>query len=160
MSVFVKGMIKKLDDMWDDTRFVSEVAQSMFSDGTNNWGRIASLVAFGAVVAQHMKESGRKECVEQVAQEISTYLLTDQRDWLIKNNAWVSSERRKMGPEQTDEKPKKKKPSGGCVTAPIVQAVLGDLGFQLTLLFPCCVCRKDLWSFSKYRTQSRQSGTC
>lgn len=144
--------------MGDDTRFVSAVAQSMFSDGTNNWGRIASLVAFGAVVAQQMKESGRKECVEQVAQEISSYLLTDQRDWLIKNNAWVSSERRKMGPEQ--KKKRKNQPSGGCVTAAVVQAALGDLGSQLTLVSPCCFHRKDLWSFSKYRTQSRQSGTC
>lgn len=77
--------------------FVGLVAKSMFEDGNNNWGRVASLVTFGAVVAQYMKQHGRRECVEQVAQEISTYLLTDQRDWLIKNNAWVSSQGAEVG---------------------------------------------------------------
>ncbi|TNN41452.1 Induced myeloid leukemia cell differentiation protein Mcl-1 [Liparis tanakae] len=84
------GMINKLslDDRNDDTSFVREVAKSLFADGTTNWGRIASLVAFGAVVCQHLKEKNRGNCVELVGQEISTYLLSDQRDWLVKNNAW------------------------------------------------------------------------
>lgn len=84
------GMINKLslDDRGENADFVSDVAKSLFSDGTTNWGRIASLVAFGAVVAQYLKENGRGNCVELVGQEISTYLLTDQRDWLVKNNSW------------------------------------------------------------------------
>ncbi|XP_053182269.1 induced myeloid leukemia cell differentiation protein Mcl-1b [Scomber japonicus] len=84
------GMINKLslDDRDDDMRFVSAVATSLFADRTTNWGRVASLVAFGAVVCQYLKEKGRENCVELVAEEISMYLLTDQRDWLIKNNAW------------------------------------------------------------------------
>ncbi|XP_026172364.1 induced myeloid leukemia cell differentiation protein Mcl-1b isoform X2 [Mastacembelus armatus] len=84
------GMINKLslDDRGDDVRFVSTVAKSLFADGTTNWGRIASLVAFGAVVCQYLKEKGRGDCVELVGQEISTYLLSDQRDWLVKNNSW------------------------------------------------------------------------
>lgn len=94
-----EGMIAKLclEDRGDDVSFVGSVAKSTFEDGKNNWGRVASLVAFGAVVAQYLKEKGRRDCVEQVAQEISTYLLTDQRDWLIKNNAWVSSQRQEVG---------------------------------------------------------------
>uniref|UniRef100_A0AAQ4PWR5 MCL1 apoptosis regulator, BCL2 family member b n=1 Tax=Gasterosteus aculeatus aculeatus TaxID=481459 RepID=A0AAQ4PWR5_GASAC len=85
------GMVNKLslDDRGDDASFVREVATSLFADGTTNWGRIASLVAFGAVVCQHLAERGRGNCVELVGQEISAYLLSDQRDWLIKNNAWV-----------------------------------------------------------------------
>lgn len=84
------GMIRKLslDDRGDDASFVSAVAKSLFGDGTTNWGRIASLVAFGAVVSQYLKEKGRENCVEEVAKEISTYLLTEQRDWLVKNNSW------------------------------------------------------------------------
>ncbi|CAG6014237.1 induced myeloid leukemia cell differentiation protein Mcl-1b [Menidia menidia] len=84
------GMINKLslDRKGDDMRFVSEVAKSLFADGTTNWGRIASLVAFGAVVCQHLKDMGRENCVELVSQEISSCLLTDQRDWLVKNNSW------------------------------------------------------------------------
>ena len=84
-------MVNKLSlDDREDTSFVSSVARSLFADGTTNWGRIVSLVAFGAVVSQYLKEKGRGHCVEQVGQEISTYLLTEQRDWLIKNNSWVS----------------------------------------------------------------------
>ncbi|XP_042346017.1 induced myeloid leukemia cell differentiation protein Mcl-1b [Plectropomus leopardus] len=84
------GMVNKLslDNRGDDASFVGAVAKSLFADGTTNWGRVASLVAFGAVVCQHMKEKGRENCVELVGQEISTYLLADQRDWLVKNNGW------------------------------------------------------------------------
>ncbi|MEQ2272582.1 hypothetical protein XENORESO_001159 [Xenotaenia resolanae] len=84
------GMIKKLDldNKSDDMGFVSAVARSLFSDGTTNWGRIVSLVAFGAVVCQNLKERNREHCVDLVSQEISTYLLTNQRDWLAKNNSW------------------------------------------------------------------------
>uniref|UniRef100_A0A4W6CE22 MCL1 apoptosis regulator, BCL2 family member b n=2 Tax=Lates calcarifer TaxID=8187 RepID=A0A4W6CE22_LATCA len=84
------GMINKLslDDRGDDVSFVSVVAKNLFGDGTTNWGRIASLVAFGAVVCQHLKERGRVDCVDLVGQEIATYLLSDQRDWLVKNNSW------------------------------------------------------------------------
>lgn len=87
-----EGMIDKLsmEDSWEDPSFVSAVAKSTFADGTTNWGRVASLLAFGAVVCQYLKENGKKDYVELVAQEISTYLLSNQRDWLIKNNAWVS----------------------------------------------------------------------
>ncbi|CAK6967800.1 induced myeloid leukemia cell differentiation protein Mcl-1b [Scomber scombrus] len=85
-----KGMINKLslDDRDDDMRFVSSVATSLFGDRTTNWGRVASLVAFGAVVCQYLKEKGRENCVDLVGEEITMYLLTDQKDWLIKNNAW------------------------------------------------------------------------
>ncbi|XP_047454857.1 induced myeloid leukemia cell differentiation protein Mcl-1b [Mugil cephalus] len=84
------GMINKLslDDRGDDMTFVTSVAKSLFADGTTNWGRIASLLAFGVVVCQYLKERGRLNCVELVSQEISTYLLFDQRDWLVKNNSW------------------------------------------------------------------------
>lgn len=87
-------MIDKLsmEDSWEDPSFVSAVAKSTFADGTTNWGRVASLLAFGAVVCQYLKENGKKDYVELVAQEISTYLLSNQRDWLIKNNAWVSGD--------------------------------------------------------------------
>ncbi|KAI3360732.1 hypothetical protein L3Q82_012973 [Scortum barcoo] len=84
------GMINKLslDDTGDDVTFVSSVAKNLFADGMTNWGRVVSLLAFGAVVSQHLKEKGRENCVELVGQEIATYLLSDQRDWLVKNNAW------------------------------------------------------------------------
>lgn len=84
------GMLNRLslDDRGDDASFVSAVAKSLFADGTTNWGRVVSLVAFGAVVSQYLKEKGRVNCVDLVGQEISSYLLSDQRDWMVKNNSW------------------------------------------------------------------------
>ncbi|XP_013873162.1 induced myeloid leukemia cell differentiation protein Mcl-1b [Austrofundulus limnaeus] len=89
-SIAYNGMVKKLslDKTKDDVTFVKKVAQSLFGDGTTNWGRIASLVAFGAVVSQYLKDTGRENCVELVGQEISEYLLTEQKDWLVQNNSW------------------------------------------------------------------------
>jgi len=46
-------------------------------------------VAFGAAVCQYLKARGREHCVTLVAQQISSYLLSDQREWLVKNNSWV-----------------------------------------------------------------------
>lgn len=108
------GMVNKLslETRGNDVSFVGPVAESLFGDGSTNWGRVASLVAFGAVVSKHMKEKGNKECVEQVAQEISTYLLSEQRDWLIKNNAWVSFRKWCGG--------------NGCITVAIAQPGLRD----------------------------------
>lgn len=149
-AFYFEGMVNKLsmEDRGDDVSFVSLVAKSMFEDGNSNWGRVASLVAFGAVVAQYMKESGRRDCVEQVAQEISTYLLTDQRDWLIKNNAWVSSRDGKWG--------RRMRRLHNCS---IVQAGC-VVWLRLSPTFSWFVCRTDLWSFSKRPTRSRGSGTC
>ncbi|XP_034030262.1 induced myeloid leukemia cell differentiation protein Mcl-1b [Thalassophryne amazonica] len=85
-----RGMISKLslDDRGDDMSFITAVATSIFADGKTNWGRIASLVTFGGVVSQYLKDKGRGHCVDLVGQEISTYLLSAQRNWLIQNNAW------------------------------------------------------------------------
>ncbi|KAJ7985543.1 hypothetical protein DPEC_G00353170 [Dallia pectoralis] len=84
------GMISKLDldGKGDDLSVITSVAKSLFSDGITNWGRIVSLVAFGAVVSQQLKERGKGNCIELVGQEISAYLLTAQRDWLVKNKSW------------------------------------------------------------------------
>ncbi|XP_019719281.1 induced myeloid leukemia cell differentiation protein Mcl-1b [Hippocampus comes] len=99
------GIINKLslDDRGDNVSFISEVAKSLFSDGTTNWGRVASLVAFGAIVSQHLKEKGRAHCVEPVADEISSYLLSHQRNWLVKNNSWDGFVQffREVDPEST-----------------------------------------------------------
>lgn len=85
------GMVHRLslDHRGDDVGFVGSVASSLFEDGTTNWGRVSSLVAFGAAVCQNLKNNGRGHLVDAVAQQICTYLLTEQRDWLLHNNAWA-----------------------------------------------------------------------
>ncbi|XP_076000400.1 induced myeloid leukemia cell differentiation protein Mcl-1 homolog [Genypterus blacodes] len=85
------GMVDKLslDDRGEDMSFISSVARSVFEDGTPaNWGRVVSLLALAAAVCWCLKERGRSHCVELVGREVSTYLLTNQREWLLKNNSW------------------------------------------------------------------------
>nr|XP_057943961.1 induced myeloid leukemia cell differentiation protein Mcl-1 homolog [Doryrhamphus excisus] len=84
------GIINQLslDQKGDDMAFIQDVAQSLFADGTTNWGRVATLVAFGAVVSRYLKNNGRACCVEKVAREISNYLLSHHRTWLVVHNSW------------------------------------------------------------------------
>ncbi|XP_077577297.1 induced myeloid leukemia cell differentiation protein Mcl-1b [Stigmatopora nigra] len=84
------GIVDKLslDERGDNMAFVGSVAKSLFSDGVTNWGRVVSLMAFGAVVSKYLKDKDRGHCVDMVAEEISSYLLTYQRNWLLKNNSW------------------------------------------------------------------------
>lgn len=84
-------MISRINvDQTDDMSVVTTVATELFSDGITNWGRIASLLAFGAVLSKHLHDSGRSQCVSVVGDKISSYLLFAQKDWLLKNKAWVS----------------------------------------------------------------------
>lgn len=95
MIVFVllcSGMVQRLqlDSQSDDMDFISSIAQKMFSDGSTNWGRITSLVAFGAVMCARLKELHRENCVDRVAEQISSFLISEQQDWLLSNKGWVS----------------------------------------------------------------------
>ena len=84
-------MINKLSlDDREDVLFIDTVADSLFADGTTSWGRIASLLAFGAAVCQYLKGKGRTDCVELVAGGLSSYLMNDKREWLLEHNSWVS----------------------------------------------------------------------
>lgn len=67
------------------------MARTEFANGNTNWGRIASLLAFCAVLSQALKENQQESCVELVAQEVSTYLLSHQRTWLVQHDGWVSN---------------------------------------------------------------------
>ncbi|XP_068609286.1 induced myeloid leukemia cell differentiation protein Mcl-1-like [Brachionichthys hirsutus] len=84
------GMVNtfSLGNRDSDVQLLSNVARLMFSDGIASWGRIVSLVAFGAVVCKAMKEKRRGGNVPLVAGEISSYLLAEQRGWLTENNSW------------------------------------------------------------------------
>ncbi|XP_030644973.1 induced myeloid leukemia cell differentiation protein Mcl-1a [Chanos chanos] len=89
-KIAFNGMVQKLKlgEQPDDMQVVGSVAKSIFSDGTTNWGRIATLVAFGALVSQRLKEAKRESCVENVALQISSYLSAYQSDWLLNNKGW------------------------------------------------------------------------
>jgi len=79
-----------LEQNGEDMSFITIVATEIFSDGITNWGRIASFLTFGAIVCKYQNDRGLGKCVSLVADNIASYLLTAQRDWLLKNKAWVS----------------------------------------------------------------------
>ncbi|XP_048059345.1 induced myeloid leukemia cell differentiation protein Mcl-1a [Megalobrama amblycephala] len=89
-QIAYKGMLQRLhlDSQPDTMEFISSIAKTMFKDGSTNWGRITSLVAFGAVVCSRLKEVQREQCIETVAEQISSYLISEQHDWLLHNNGW------------------------------------------------------------------------
>lgn len=89
-EIAYKGMVNRLnlDERGSDMSFMTAVATEMFSDGKTNWGRIASLIGFSAVLCDHLKTRKQEHCIDEVASLISSYLLTHQRDWLINNKEW------------------------------------------------------------------------
>lgn len=74
----------------NDLKTVSEVAKFVFDDGITNWGRIATLISFGAFVAKHLKSIQQEGCINSLAEIITEVLVTDKRDWLVEHHAWVS----------------------------------------------------------------------
>lgn len=89
-QITYKGMVQRLqlDSHPDDMDIIKSIAKQMFSDGSTNWGRITSLVAFGAVMCIRLKELQREKCIDTVAEQISSFLISEQHDWMLSNKGW------------------------------------------------------------------------
>ncbi|KAK2887784.1 hypothetical protein QQF64_012890 [Cirrhinus molitorella] len=89
-GIAYNGMLQRLQlgSQPDDMSFIGSIAKTMFKDDTTNWGRIVSLVAFGAAACSHLRDLKRERCVEMVAEQISSYLISEQHDWLLNNKSW------------------------------------------------------------------------
>ena len=78
----------------DSTSFMMDsVAESIFTDDTTDWERVAGLLAFGAFVCRRLvREPGlegwelREQCVGLLSQEVCTYLLHRHGEWMAENN--------------------------------------------------------------------------
>lgn len=96
MCVCVVGMVQRLFEQDNVLNSVSSVLRCVFSDGVVSWGRIASVLALGAVVCERLKEEcvdeNTEECVEIIASKISLFISTELQHWFNDNNAWVSSD--------------------------------------------------------------------
>lgn len=89
--VFSSGMLRKLEIRnEEDLQSVSAVATHMFSDGITNWGRVVTLISFGAFVVKHLKSINQENCINTLAGIITDLLVTDKRDWLVSQRGWVS----------------------------------------------------------------------
>ncbi|XP_069869777.1 induced myeloid leukemia cell differentiation protein Mcl-1 homolog isoform X1 [Dipodomys merriami] len=84
-----QGMLRKLDiKNEDDVKSLSRVMIHVFSDGVTNWGRIVTLISFGAFVAKHLKSINQESCIEPLAESITDVLVRTKRDWLVKQRGW------------------------------------------------------------------------
>uniref|UniRef100_A0A0F7Z9Q8 Induced myeloid leukemia cell differentiation Mcl-1-like protein n=1 Tax=Crotalus adamanteus TaxID=8729 RepID=A0A0F7Z9Q8_CROAD len=84
-----QGMLRKVQiNKADDLKLMSEVATQVFNDGITNWGRIVTLISFGAFVAKHLKSINQESGINTLAEIITEVLVTEKREWLLHHNAW------------------------------------------------------------------------
>lgn len=85
------GMLRKLEiQTEEDLQSVCEVAAHMFSDGVTNWGRVVTLISFGAFVAKHLKIVNQEKCISLLAGIITDALVSSKHEWLMSQGGWVS----------------------------------------------------------------------
>ncbi|XP_028638152.1 induced myeloid leukemia cell differentiation protein Mcl-1 homolog [Grammomys surdaster] len=72
----------------DGVKSFSRVMDHVFKDDVTNWGRIVTLISFGAFVAKHLKNINQESYIEPLAESITDGLIRTNRDWLIKQRGW------------------------------------------------------------------------
>lgn len=73
---------------------VNSVAREIYSDGLLNWGRLVSLVAFGAALLGVSKASRPEpDWVREIGFSIAAYMTDNHMDWFVDNGGWVRSVR-------------------------------------------------------------------
>ncbi|OCT66479.1 induced myeloid leukemia cell differentiation protein Mcl-1 homolog [Xenopus laevis] len=83
------GMLQRLSiNSREDLQKLSEVPALVFNDGVTNWGRIVTVISFGAFVAKHLKSIHLEDCINNLAEYFTQFLMTSKKDWIIKEKAW------------------------------------------------------------------------
>ncbi|NWI43766.1 MCL1 protein, partial [Picathartes gymnocephalus] len=83
------GMLRKLEiRQEEDLQSVVEVAAHVFSDGVTNWGRVVTLITFGAFVAKHLKSIQQEQSISSLARIITDALVSSKREWLESQGGW------------------------------------------------------------------------
>uniref|UniRef100_A0A8C9NTQ6 MCL1 apoptosis regulator, BCL2 family member n=1 Tax=Serinus canaria TaxID=9135 RepID=A0A8C9NTQ6_SERCA len=83
------GMLRRLQiQQEEDLQSVVEVAAQMFSDGVTNWGRVVTLITFGAFVAKHLKSIQQEQSISSLAGIITDALVSSKREWLESQGGW------------------------------------------------------------------------
>ncbi|XP_075049275.1 induced myeloid leukemia cell differentiation protein Mcl-1 [Mixophyes fleayi] len=84
-----QGMLQRLSIQTpEDIQKLSDVPSMVFSDGITNWGRIVTLISFGAFVAKHLKSIQMENCIGSLADSFTEYLMTSKREWISQHNGW------------------------------------------------------------------------
>uniref|UniRef100_A0AAZ1XFA2 Bcl-2 Bcl-2 homology region 1-3 domain-containing protein n=1 Tax=Oreochromis aureus TaxID=47969 RepID=A0AAZ1XFA2_OREAU len=76
-------------DTFAEAAVVADVAREIYSDGLLNWGRLVSLVAFGAALLGVSKAS--PERARNIGVTIAAYMTDTHMDWFVDNGGWVRS---------------------------------------------------------------------
>ncbi|KAE8588093.1 hypothetical protein XENTR_v10022338 [Xenopus tropicalis] len=85
------GMLQRLSiHSREDLQKLSEVPALVFNDGVTNWGRIVTVISFGAFVAKHLKSIDLEDCIMALAEHFTLFLMTSKKDWIIQEKGWVS----------------------------------------------------------------------
>ncbi|NXD87524.1 MCL1 protein, partial [Halcyon senegalensis] len=84
-----QGMLRKMEiQKEEDLQTVREVAAHVFSDGVTNWGRVVTLISFGAFVAKHLKSIKQEKCIGSLAGIITDALVSSKHEWLMSQGGW------------------------------------------------------------------------
>uniref|UniRef100_A0A8C6N9K9 Uncharacterized protein n=1 Tax=Melopsittacus undulatus TaxID=13146 RepID=A0A8C6N9K9_MELUD len=84
-----RGMLRKLDiQKEEDLQAVRDVAAHLFSDGVTNWGRVVTLISFGAFVAKHLQSIQQERSIGSLAGIITDALLSSSREWMLSQGGW------------------------------------------------------------------------
>uniref|UniRef100_A0A8C5PZP2 Bcl-2 Bcl-2 homology region 1-3 domain-containing protein n=1 Tax=Leptobrachium leishanense TaxID=445787 RepID=A0A8C5PZP2_9ANUR len=67
---------------------LSRVTFELFGDGVTNWGRVATLLSFCALVARHLKNLGMDDSIFMMADGIARFLTVTKRYWFLENRGW------------------------------------------------------------------------
>jgi len=89
-EILFNSMIQKLDVESDNANVTfKNVADEMFADGKYNWGRIVSVYAFGAYLADHCYKYEQDETVvRRIASAVGNYVANYLSKWIYANGGW------------------------------------------------------------------------
>ncbi|XP_068024914.1 induced myeloid leukemia cell differentiation protein Mcl-1 [Melanerpes formicivorus] len=84
-----QGMLRRLAVRGEaDLCAVREVAAQLFGDGVTNWGRVVTLIAFGAFLARHLKSIRQEQSIGALAAILTEALVSGRREWLLSQGGW------------------------------------------------------------------------
>ncbi|CAH2326939.1 induced myeloid leukemia cell differentiation Mcl-1 [Pelobates cultripes] len=85
-----QGMLTKLSiQKREDLQKLSEVPSLVFSDGITNWGRIVTLISFGAFLAKYLRSIHLEDCIVSLADSFTEFLMDSKREWITEQKGWV-----------------------------------------------------------------------
>ncbi|XP_069319814.1 induced myeloid leukemia cell differentiation protein Mcl-1-like [Eulemur rufifrons] len=88
-EIAFQGMVRKLDIRnVDGVKYLSEVMVCVLNENVISWGRITTLISFGACVAKHLKSINQERYIEPLAESITDVIVTKKRDWLVEQRGW------------------------------------------------------------------------